>query len=451
MGRRIGLELAGMLALMAFGITGCSRNRSNAQITEELQNRIRGDRRLQLARIQVRSNNGVVTLSGYVESDEQRAATVQDVAQIEGIRTVVDNLRVDNTGPGNPVPGTRTTSSALTGPVPARPAPPKPTPSIIRTASPDRARAISSEHLPPDSQSTTHPAPTQAISAESPTSVSPTSVSSMSSVGVAPGIPASPNPPSTGIQAVTYPDSSPVEMGQAARPEQVTVPYGTELAVRLTESLSSEVNEKGDTFMASLAGPVMVDDRVVIPADAGIEGRVVSVQNAGRFSGKPSLVIELTRLAYNGKTYELTSSQFSKQGASRTTRAAATIGGGAGVGALIGGILGGGRGAAIGAMIGAGAGTGTQATSKAPEVQLPAESMLNFRLQSPLSVEPASTLQAPRGAGSDPQDPFSSDDRPVLKRRPGSPPIDRDTEETGGGSSSDQNPPEKPASPPDSN
>ena len=70
--------------------------------------------------------------------------------------------------------------------------------------------------------------------------------------------------------------------------ERIDVPNGTELVVRLTESLSSEVNEKGDTFLASLASPIMIGDRVVIPADAGVEGKVVDVENAGRFSGRPT-------------------------------------------------------------------------------------------------------------------------------------------------------------------
>jgi hypothetical protein len=88
----------------------------------------------------------------------------------------------------------------------------------------------------------------------------------------------------------------------------------------------------------------------------------------------------------------LRSSQYSKQGPSRNTHAAAAIGGGAGVGAIIGVILGGEKGAAIGAVIGAGAGTGVQAMSKAAQVQLPAKSTLSFRLETPLTVIPSSTL-----------------------------------------------------------
>ena len=96
--RWIGLKLIGGLSLLALTMAGCSRVRDNAQLSSEVQNRIRNDYRLQMGRIQVRSANGVVTLSGYVTNDTQRAATVQDAAQIKGVRVVVDNLRIDNVG-----------------------------------------------------------------------------------------------------------------------------------------------------------------------------------------------------------------------------------------------------------------------------------------------------------------------------------------------------------------
>lgn len=197
------------------------------------------------------------------------------------------------------------------------------------------------------------------------------------------------------------------------------LPYGTVLTIRLTESLSSDLNEKGDTFLASLASPILLGNKVVVPEGAGIKGTVVAVQSAGRLGGRPAMIVEVTRLAYNGKSYDLRSNQYSKEGPSRNVRSAATIGGGAGLGAILGGILAGGKGAAIGAMIGAGAGTGVRAASRGAMVRLPAESTLNFTLQADLTVTPASTLQ--RGKNVDP-DSFSDDDRPVLKGRPGSAP-----------------------------
>ena len=156
-----------------------------------------------------------------------------------------------------------------------------------------------------------------------------------------------------------------------SEPEQITVPYGTELAVRLTETLSSDLNQPGDTFLASLASPIVIGDRVIVPEGAGVKGKIVDARNARRFSGRSALVIEVTHLAYNGRTYELRSSQYSKQGASRNAYAAAAITGGTGVGAIIGTVVGRGKGAAIGAVLGAAAGTGVQAVTKLAPAELP--------------------------------------------------------------------------------
>ena len=441
MPRTSSLGWIGALFLIVLGATGCSRRPENAQLAAMVQNRIRGDQRLQMARIQVLATNGVVTLSGYVGNSDQRTATVQDASQIEGVRVVVDNLRTDDVAAGSPATVSQNPSATLH----------KPAPTIALTAKPSAAwRTLRTRSIPaalPDN-SPYHPNPPQNTSVVS-TPAAPASTPVAAT-------PVSSEPPSVdsnaGEATPTWPAPTRAAMNSPAPPEQVEIPDGTVLTVRLTESLSSELNDKGDTFLASLASPITLGDRVVVPADAEVQGRVVEVQSAGRFSGRPGLVIEVTRLAYNGQSYELNSSQYSKQGASRTTRTAATIGGGAGVGALIGGILGGGRGAAIGAMIGAGTGAGVQASGKPAEVQLPAESMVSFRLQNPLTVIPSSTLQGIPGGGSDSQD---SSDRPVLKRRPGSPPAEQDSTDQnsdgpGAMSPSDQGPEDSP-SPPDPN
>jgi BON domain-containing protein len=442
--RGIGLAGLGTLFVLALGTTGCSRGPDSAQIVSEVQNRVRGDRRLQMARVQVRSTNGIVTLTGYVGSGGQRIAMVQDAAQIKGVRVVVDNLRMDNLGRGNLKVGNPGTGNVKTiNPASQRPtaALQKPSAAVARPANRSKAPIVSranSNFFPAASQPRS-PGRSVQTTAARPSPAAPASVASE--------IPSIESKAAGG--SATW--SAPSPAADIPPPELVTVPYGTALEVRLTQTVSSDLNQKGDTFLASLASPIMIDDRVVIPADAAIQGKVVEAENAGRFNGKPALVIEVTRLAYNGRTYELRSNQYSKQGASRSGRAVATIGGGAGLGALIGGILGGGRGAAIGAMIGAGAGTGVQAAGKAPQVELPAESMLSFRLETPLTVEPSSSLQRTQSAGSDSaQDPFSSDDRPVLKRRPGSPPPDPDMDRDTPAASppSDQNFPEESTPPP---
>jgi hypothetical protein len=60
--------------------------------------------------------------------------------------------------------------------------------------------------------------------------------------------------------------------------------------------------------------------------------------------------------------------------------------GGTGLGALIGGLAGGGKGAGIGALAGAGAGTALAATKKGEQLQIPSESLIEFRLQQPVTL-----------------------------------------------------------------
>ena len=436
--RRLGLAWIATLSVLGVVTTGCSRKPDNAQLASDVQAKIRSDYRLQMARIQALASDGVVTLSGYVANGDQRAATVEDAAQVEGVRTVVDNLRLDKPQAANASAPQIPTPSSLQ----------KPAPGLVRSAARFRAPAVSEDAAPSPLQESRHSSDAQP---SMPPSVTSTIAATPAAVPPASTGPTENSSSSINSNAPVASNSAMPASSPTQEPEEVTLPNGTVLTVRLGETLSSEVNQKGDTFIGSLASPIMLDDDVVVPAEAGVQGRVVEVQDAGRFSGKPGLVVEVTRLAYNGRTYELQSNQFSKQGPSRTGRAAATVGGGAGVGALIGGILGGGRGAAIGAMVGAGAGTGVQASAKPSQVQLPAEAMLSFRLQAPLTVVPSDTLQRTPGAGPDSQDPFSSDDRPVLKRRPGSRPADSDTDAPGGNSSPDQNPPDDSTPPPEPN
>ena len=75
-----------------------------------------------------------------------------------------------------------------------------------------------------------------------------------------------------------------------------------------------------------------------------------------------------------------------KDGVGANKRTGQFMGGGTVLGAVIGAIAGGGKGAAIGAVAGAGAGAGAQTITQGKEVHVPAESVLRFRLDRPLSL-----------------------------------------------------------------
>ena len=392
---RAEFAFVGVLIVLVAGTTGCTRRRDNTQVVSEVQNRMRADHQLMMGRFQVTGTKGVITLAGYVVSNHQRAAAVRDAWQVKGVKVVVDNMLL--------VDSTRQSLNPALLKLPASLQNTLPRSKIPAIARPLVAKKVSPVNDP------SRPSLSEISASDSPRGTTSSRPSVLPVVAVSSAVPSS-----APLAASATPPSA---------PEKILVPYGTILVVRLTESLSSDLNEKGDTFLASLASPVLVGDRVVIPEGAGIKGKVVEVQSAGRFSGRPAMIIEVTRLAYNGNSYDLHSNQYSKEGPSRNVRSVATIGGGAGLGAILGGILGGGKGAAIGAMIGAGAGTGIRGAGRGAVVHLPAESTFTFRLLTALTVTPSSILQ--RGKNADPDsssDPLSDDDRPVLKRRPGSAP-----------------------------
>jgi hypothetical protein len=124
----------------------------------------------------------------------------------------------------------------------------------------------------------------------------------------------------------------------------------------------------------------------VIPSGAEVVGRIVDVKSAGRFAGNSALTLELNSLSINGRTYNIQTNQWSRQGKGEGKNTAIKAGGGAAVGAIIGGLAGGGKGAAIGTVAGAGARTGVAASKKGEQIKLGPESTLSFLLISPVTV-----------------------------------------------------------------
>lgn len=168
--------------------------------------------------------------------------------------------------------------------------------------------------------------------------------------------------------------------------EPIVIPAGTTLTVRLGETLSSKTSEPGQSFSATLATPVDVDGKTVIPAGATASGTVVAAHPAGRFKGASLLQIKLDAITADGRRHAIRTSSVSRAEKGKGKRTAAMIGGGAGAGALIGALAGGGKGAAIGALAGGGAGTAGSAFTGNRDVTLPAESAVSFRLEAPLEI-----------------------------------------------------------------
>ncbi len=159
------------------------------------------------------------------------------------------------------------------------------------------------------------------------------------------------------------------------------------LAVRIGETLSSARNQSGDTFLATLTQPLVIDGFVIAERGARMEGKVVDASPAGRVSGVAYLRISLVRLATaDGQNIRIRTEPFVKQASSSTGTDAAKIGGGAALGAIIGAIAGGGKGAAIGAGAGGAVGAGDVLLTRGQAAEIKVETRVSFRVQDSVTI-----------------------------------------------------------------
>jgi hypothetical protein len=185
-----------------------------------------------------------------------------------------------------------------------------------------------------------------------------------------------------------YPPPPPV-------PAQLTIKSGTFVTVRLNQVLSSDRNQAGDAFTATLVRPIVVDGVVVAQRGQIIAGRVAEAQKAGRVEGVSKLGVQLTDLTLvDGQQLPLQSALVSRTGGTSEGRDAAGIIGTTAAGAAIGAGVNGGVGAGVGAGIGGIVGTiGVLLTRGRPTVINP-ESVLTFRVEAPVTFSTERSARA---------------------------------------------------------
>ena len=177
--------------------------------------------------------------------------------------------------------------------------------------------------------------------------------------------------------------------------QQVTIPEGTVIELRMDSGLNSETSQVNDAFKASVVRSVLIDGRIAVPENSAVNGRVTMVQPAERSSRSGVIGVEFNQLSINGKAYsiegtltslhaderkQIIDEQSRVTGKSSTPRNILFIGGGAGVGAAIGAIAGGGKGAGIGALTGGGIGALGALLSRGSEADVPLGSEVAMQL-----------------------------------------------------------------------
>ena len=169
--------------------------------------------------------------------------------------------------------------------------------------------------------------------------------------------------------------------GNGSYPDHI--PAGTQIKIRTNSGIDVRERSDGRIYTGVVTEDVLgSNNNVMIPRGSNAE---LTVTN----TGNNDLSVDLESITVRGRRYMVNASSYNRArqtGVGANKRTGEFVGGGALLGTVIGAIAGGGKGAAIGALAGAGAGAGGQVLTRGKAVNVPAESVLSFRLDQPLDL-----------------------------------------------------------------
>lgn len=183
---------------------------------------------------------------------------------------------------------------------------------------------------------------------------------------------------------------------------RTTVPKGTQMRVRLLQTLTTQRNEIGDDFRAEVVEPLLIDGEEVISARTRIYGVISHLKRAGRIKGRSEMNLKFTQIDLpHGNSVPIEASVVSVeerrdeevkddagtvQGPGEKGKDAKKVGTSTGIGALIGILTGGAKGAKIGAAVGAVAGLAGVLATRGSDMVLHSETELVIRLDQDISL-----------------------------------------------------------------
>jgi hypothetical protein len=231
-----------------------------------------------------------------------------------------------------------------------------------------------------------------------------TTLLAFSAANALPGFAQAPNqqnePPSTGWRRFGEPAQGAVQADQGPPPSAmppasaITVPAGTWITVRVNHPLSSDHNQQGDPFTATLAQPLVANGRIIARRGQTVGGVVAEVQKAGHVKGTSRLGLQLTEISLaDGRQIQINSRVIERRGETSVGRDAAAIGTTTGVGAAIGAAADGGFGAGMGAIGGAVVSTIGVLVTRGRATEVYPETPVTFRLEAPINI-PAEYAEA---------------------------------------------------------
>lgn len=148
-----------------------------------------------------------------------------------------------------------------------------------------------------------------------------TGVSLAQAVAQTSASPASPTPPEAA--ASTPADRAlpgPPQPATPTQPKTYTVPAGTKVLLQLRSGVNTKSARPGDGVYLASTFPVVVGNRVMIPAGVYVQGVVDHVERAGRVKGRAQLDMHFTSIIFpNGTVVEIPGMVNSLPGAHKQT------------------------------------------------------------------------------------------------------------------------------------
>jgi hypothetical protein len=177
---------------------------------------------------------------------------------------------------------------------------------------------------------------------------------------------------------------------RAVNSRRLQAPAGTELVVRTVETIDSRTAGANQVF-SGIVEQAVTDGAglVIIPGRSSVQ-LMIRQMSSGGATGSPEMMLDVQSITIAGRRYLVSTDDMvleSDTGVGKNRRTADAVGGGAALGGIIGAIAGDGKGAAIGGLVGGAGGAGAQVLTRGRDVQVPAETLLRFRLDKPVSLQ----------------------------------------------------------------
>ena len=202
--------------------------------------------------------------------------------------------------------------------------------------------------------------------------------------GDAPRSSSAPAPPAAAPERASTPPPVPARSQNTGAANEV--PSGTELDVRLQNSLNSGTAQVEDRFEGTTLVDLNVNGRVLIPAGSVMRGVVTAVEPGTRTNRTAKMTVSFDQVTVNGRAYPMRATVTEAIKGDGIKGEATRAGAGAAVGGIIGAVLGGAKGALLGVLMGGG---GTIAATEGKEVELPQGTVLRVRVDAPLTIQGA--------------------------------------------------------------